>query len=61
VHFRADRRIGVRLEGRVFGTIIDDDSSLFCVVSPTVNSCAVRVEGDQLYQFEARVGVVGRF
>jgi hypothetical protein len=61
VHFRADRRIGVRLEGRVFSTIIDDDSALFCVVSPTVNSCAVRVEGDQLYQLEARVGIVGRF
>jgi len=61
VHLRADRRIGVRLEARVYGTLIDDDSALFCVVSPTVNSCAVRVEGDQLYQFEARVGVVARF
>ena len=61
VHLRADRRIGVRLEARVYGTLIDDDSALFCVVSPTVNSCAVRVEGDQLYQFEARVGLVGRF
>ncbi len=61
VHLRADKRIGVRLEARVFGTLIDDDSSLFCVVSPTVNSCAVAVEGDQLYQFEARIGVVARF
>jgi hypothetical protein len=61
VHFRADKPIGVRLEARVFGTLVDDDSSLFCVVSPTVNSCAVRIEGDMLYQFEARVGLVGRF
>jgi hypothetical protein len=61
VHLRANRRIGVRLEARVFGTLIDDDSALFCVASPTVNSCAVFVEGDQLYQFEGRVGVVGRF
>ena len=61
VHLRADKRIGVRLEARVFSTLIDDDSSLFCVVSPTVNSCAVSVEGDQLYQFEGRVGVVARF
>jgi hypothetical protein len=61
VQLRADRRIGVRLEARVFSTLIDDESALFCVVSPTVNSCAVFVEGDQLYQFEARVGVVGRF
>ena len=39
----------------------DDDSALFCVSSPEVNSCAVLVEGDQLYQLEARVGVVARF
>ena len=61
MHLRADKRLGVRLEARMFSTWIDDDSALFCVVSPTVNSCAVFVEGDQLYQFEARVGVVGRF
>ena len=61
VQLRADRRIGVRLEARVFGSLIDDDSALFCVVSPEVNSCALFVEGDQLYQFEARVGVVARF
>ncbi|HSC13863.1 MAG TPA: hypothetical protein VLI71_02050 [Gammaproteobacteria bacterium] len=61
VHLRANRRIGVRLEARVFGTLIDDDSALFCVASPTVNSCAVFVEGDQLYQFGGRIGVVGRF
>jgi hypothetical protein len=61
VHLRADRRIGVRLEARAFSSLIDDDSSVFCVVSPTVNSCAIAVEGDQLYQFEARVGLVARF
>jgi hypothetical protein len=61
VHLRADKRVGVRLEARAYSTIIDDDSALFCVVSPTVNSCAVFVSGDQLYQFEARVGLVARF
>ncbi len=61
VHLRANRRVGVRLEARMFGSMIDDDSALFCVVSPTGNSCAVFVEGDQLYQLEVRVGIVGRF
>jgi hypothetical protein len=61
VQLRADRRIGIRLEARVFGSLIDDDSALFCVVSPEVNSCALFVEGDQLYQVEARVGLVARF
>ena len=61
VHLRADKRVGVRLEARAYSTIIDDNSALFCVFSPTVNSCAIAVEGDQLYQFEARVGIVARF
>jgi len=61
VHLRADRRVGVRLEARVFGNVIDDDSALFCVSSPTLNSCAIFVEADVLYQVEARVGVVARF
>lgn len=61
VHLRADKRVGVRLEARAYSTIIDDDSALFCVFSAAVNSCAVFVEGDQLYQFEARVGLVARF
>jgi hypothetical protein len=61
VQLRADRRIGVRLEARLFGSIIDDESSLFCVSSPPVSGCALSVEGDILYQFEARVGIVARF
>jgi hypothetical protein len=61
VQLRANKRVGVRLEARAFSTLIDDDSSLFCVVSPTVSSCAIAVEGDQLYQLEARVGFVARF
>jgi hypothetical protein len=61
VQLRADRRIGVRLEARAFGTVIDDDSALFCISSPATNACALLVEADVLYQLEARVGVVARF
>ena len=61
VQLRADRRVGVRLEARVFGSLIDDDSALFCVSSPERNACALFVEGESLYQVEARVGVVARF
>jgi hypothetical protein len=61
VQLRADRRIGVRLEARVFGSLIDDDSALFCVSSAEQNACALFVEGESLYQLEARVGVVARF
>ena len=61
VQLLSDRRVGVRLEARVFGSLIDDDSALFCVSSPPVAGCALTVEGDMLYQFETRVGVVARF
>ena len=61
VQLRADRRIGVRLEARLFGSLIEDESALFCVSSPTVSGCALSVEGDVLHQFEARIGVVARF
>jgi hypothetical protein len=61
VQLLAERRVGVRLEARVFGSLIDDESALFCVASPAINACALAVEGDMLYQFEARVGLVARF
>ena len=61
IQLRADRRVGVRLEARVFGSLIDADSALFCVSSPELNACALFVEGESLYQLEARVGVVARF
>jgi len=61
VHLRADRRVGVRLEARVFGNVIHDDSALFCRSSPTLNSCALFVEADVVYQVEARVGLAVRF
>ena len=61
VHLRKNSRVGVRLEARVLGTLVDDDSALFCISAPPTAACAVIVEGDQLYQLEARVGVVARF
>jgi hypothetical protein len=61
VQLRANRRIGVRLETRLFGSLIEDESALFCVSSPAVAGCALSVEGNALYQIEARIGVVARF
>ena len=31
VHLRANRRVGVRLEARAFLTLVESDSTLFCV------------------------------
>ena len=50
-------RVGLRLEGRGFGTFFNDRSSIFCVN----NSCVVRIRGDLMWQFTAFTGVVFNF
>ena len=61
VQLRADRRIGVRLEARAVRLDHQRRKHAVLRVSPSVNGCALSVEGDILYQFEARVGIVARF
>lgn len=61
VQLRADKRIGVRLEARAFGSLIDSNSALFCTTGPEANRCALSVSGTALFQFEASAGVVIRF
>lgn len=60
-HLRADKRIGVRLEARVFGTLLDEDGEIFCATGGATNACAFAVDGSWLIQWEARAGVVLRF
>jgi hypothetical protein len=61
VQLRADRRVGVRLEGRVFGSLIDSEGGLFCRSGPAGAACALAVDGDALFQWEVKAGVVFRF
>lgn len=61
VQLRADRRVGVRLEARAFGSLVDSDSDLFCLTGPEANVCALAADGTALFQLEARAGVVFRF
>ena len=61
VQLRADRRVGVRLEARAFGSLVDSDSDLFCLTGPEANVCALAIDGTALFQLEARAGVVFRF
>jgi len=49
-------RVGLRLEGRGYLTILPDSTEVFCVSSGGT-SCAVRVQGDVLGQFELLAGV----
>ena len=54
-------RIGLRLEARVWGTLVDSDSSLFCESGAQGGLCAIETDSRMLWQFETFAGVVFRF
>ena len=56
-----NKRLGIRLEARVYGTIMNSSTDLFCSTGPDANVCAVRIEGSLFSQFEAFAGIVFRF
>ena len=61
IQLRPTERLGLRLEARGFGTVVDSDTDLFCRTGPDENVCAVRIDGDVMWQMEAIAGVVFRF
>ena len=61
VQLNASERFGLRLEGRVYGTFLEDDSSIFCQSIGGAGSCLIQVDATILTQWEARAGVVFRF
>jgi len=61
VQMQKTKRVGVRLEARVFATLVDSDGALFCHTGPQANVCAISINGTALYQWEASAGVVFRF
>ena len=56
-----NKRLGIRLEARVYATLMDSSTDLFCSTGPDANICAVRIEGNLLSQVEAFAGLVFRF
>ena len=55
------RRLGLRLDGRFIGTLIDSDSDIFCQSGPEGSGCLVRTKGETLWQFELQAGLIFRF
>jgi len=55
------KRVGVRLEARVFATFVNTDGALFCHSGPQGGVCAIQIHGTALYQWEGSAGVVFRF
>ena len=54
-------RIGVRLEGRVFGSVIDSNESIFCGASAAGSGCLIAVSGSLLWQWEFSAGLTFRW
>jgi len=53
----ATDRVGLRLEGRWFGTLFNGSGSAFC----SSGACAIHVEGDLFSQFVANAGLIIAF
>ena len=61
LHLNANKRIGVRLEGRVFTTFVDSSSNIFCSSVDGAGACLIQIDGTIVTQWEGRVGLVFRF
>ena len=55
------RRLGLRLEGRFYGTFLGSDSKIFCSSAPENSGCLIRTDSDLLQQWEITAGGVFRF
>jgi opacity protein-like surface antigen len=58
---RPSERLGLRLEARAFGTLVDSDSRLFCTSDSGGGLCAIAVDGNMLWQLQTFAGLVFRF
>jgi len=58
--FFPTKRLGLRLEGRILGTVISSSSQWFCGVN-NGGTCAFKTTGNMLWQFQANAGLVFRF
>ncbi len=59
--YQATERLGLRLEGRLLGTLLRSDSALFCQTGEEENICALAADGDFYWQFQTSLGAVFRF
>ena len=59
--FNVARNVGIRVEARAYGTLVDSDNRLFCESDGGAGTCLIILEGEILAQWEARVGLMLRF
>jgi hypothetical protein len=61
LQIRPNDKFGIRLEARGYGTLLDSNTDLFCQSDPSGAACAIRTDGNVLWQFQAFAGLVLRF
>lgn len=63
LQIRPNERLGLRLEARIFGTLVSSGSSIFCLSDPANGTagCAITVAGEVFWQTQAMAGIVFRF
>jgi hypothetical protein len=61
LQIRPSDRLGIRLEARAWGTLIESDTTLFCLSGVQGASCGIRMDGRVLWQLETIAGIVVRF
>lgn len=61
LQIRPSERLGIRVEARAYGALVDSETELLCRTGPDLNICAIRIEGDVLSQIETFAGLVFRF
>jgi opacity protein-like surface antigen len=54
-------RLGLRLEARLWSTLIESNSKIFCSTGSNGGLCEIAIEGNALWQVETFAGVVFRF
>ena len=59
--FLPHSRVGLRLEARAYGTLINSSTEIFCSTGPDANVCAIRLKGDLVGQIETFAGISIRF
>lgn len=57
----AEQRIGLRLEGRVYGTFVNSNGAVWCSGGGGGGGCAFAFNGNVLWQAEVNAGVVLAF
>ena len=61
LRFLPSSRVGIRLEARAYGILVNSSSDLFCRTGPEGNVCAIQLEGNLVSQVETFAGIAIRF